>query len=125
LSDPKVLERKAERLADKKIQSRLIETKTKDFIDKLWMSDEEKENFLESFEERKQLKSFKLDDIDKHLEKAYREISDNEEVIKKLKANEIIGKSIWTNEWKWGKSDWKPSDWWLNSEISSFLKQYL
>ena len=41
------------------------------------MSEEEQNKFLEAFEERKQLKSFNLDEIDKHLEKAYREISDN------------------------------------------------
>lgn len=99
LSDPRVLEKKAEKLAEKKIQSKTISDKTNSFIDKLKMNENEKEKFLEAFEERKQLKSFNIDDIDKHLEKAYREISDNP----LPKTQEIIAKTQATWEWK---SDW-------------------
>ena len=101
LSDPKVLERKADKIVQKKLEAKTIEDKTNSFVSKLQMTEEEKKNFLEAFEERKELKSFKIDDIDKHLEKAYKEISD-----KPLpKTQEVIAKVIATNEWK-SSSSW-------------------
>jgi hypothetical protein len=46
------------------------------------------------------LKSFKLDNIDKQLEKAYREVSNNLELLKSLKTKEVIAKTMTTNEQK-------------------------
>ena len=60
------------------------------------MTPEEKKNFEEALEERKQLKSFKSSDIEKHLEKAYREISDDSETLKTLKTQETIAKNMAT-----------------------------
>lgn len=60
------------------------------------MSEKEKKDFEEAFEERRQLKSFKIDDLEKQLTKAYREISDNTEVLKNLKTQEVIGKAMAT-----------------------------
>lgn len=121
-SDPKVLERRAEKKAQKILEQRTIQDKTNAFIDKLKMSEEEKEQFLEAFDERKQLKSFKLEDLEKHLEKAYKEIADDE-AIKKLRQTEMIWKSISMQEWnKWGNSPKKVSD--RNSEWNkNFLKE--
>ena len=110
LTDPKVLQKKAEKLAEKKLiekermkQSETIEKETQSFIDKLKMTDWEKGKFLEALEERKELKSFNLENLEKHFEKAYREISDKP----LLKTQEVIAKTqaIWEQRSDWlGKS---------------------
>lgn len=117
LSDPV----KVDKLVDKRVQkleeSRLIEKSKKDFISKLKMTPEETEQFEEAFEERKQLKSFSIDNLEKNLEKAFREISDNPEQIKAMKDQETIAKTIATWEGKgwdnWGKKQ--------NNDIVDFL----
>lgn len=108
-TDPKKIEKlveekaKALKEAEKKEQeTQLVQTEKDAFIKKLKMSDEEKKSFEEAFEERKELKSFKASDTQKHLEKAYREIA-NEEQIKELKKQEIIANSMATTGWKWWK----------------------
>lgn len=98
----------------------MIDKTTSDFIEKLKMTDKEKKDFEEALDERKQLKSFRSSDIEKHLEKAYREISDNTEVLKTLKSQETIAKAMVTGEGKGGSEPQKKSG--LQNEISDFLK---
>jgi hypothetical protein len=76
-------------------QDKLIEDKKLAFIDKLKMTDAEKKDFEEAFNERKQLKSFNLETIDKHFEKAYREVNDTVD-FKTLNTQETIAKSLAT-----------------------------
>lgn len=123
-SDPVTVKRHIEKEAERKLQIRTIEERKAQFIDRLGMDDTERKAFEEAFEERRALKSFSVDSIDKHLEKAYREIAD-EEQIRKLSAQETIGKSMATgNGGKAGSAGESKNDP-LKSEISSFLSKYL
>jgi hypothetical protein len=78
------MQSKIRKEAEKISQNNLIESKKKDFIEKLKMTDEERESFEEAFDELKQLKSFSTKDLTKQMEKAYRLSTDNEEALKKL-----------------------------------------
>ena len=49
------------------------------------MSDEEKKSFEEALNERIQLKSFSIKTLEKHYEKAYRDVNDNPEALKEIK----------------------------------------
>lgn len=95
LNNPERIEKKINQEADRRIRDRKITEKTDEFIAKLEMTPEEKDKFLEAFEERKSLKSFNVDELDKHLEKAYREISD-EDSIAKLKKDEVVARAMAT-----------------------------
>lgn len=119
-NDPAVREKQIELDVQKRLDSKLIEKSKSDFIEKLKMTPEEKKDFEEAFEERRQLKSFSTNDIEKHLEKAYREISDWEN-LKALKAQEAIAKSMATGEWKGGGGETQKKSG-LQNEISDFLK---
>ena len=57
------------------------------------MSKDEEKAFEESFDERRQLKSFKIDDIEKQLEKAYRDIASDTRS-DELRNNKEIAKSM-------------------------------
>lgn len=99
-TDPKKIQKQIEEQAKKLSEQKEIEREKKSFIDKLQMSKEEVEKFEEAFEERKELRSFKIEDLEKHLTKAYREISDNTESVKTMKSQETIAKNMATWEWK-------------------------
>jgi hypothetical protein len=73
-ADPKAVEKRIEAEAEKRANKRIIQKDKEAFIEKLKMSDEEKTKFEEAFAERMELKTFKPSDVQKHLEKAYREI---------------------------------------------------
>lgn len=120
-TDPKVLQGKIKKEAEKLAQENLIESKKKDFIEKLKMTDEEKESFEEAFAELKQLKSFSTKDLTKQMEKAYRLSTDNEDALKKLWNQEQIAKAMGTWEWKtlWTSEKKKNS---TQEEVASFLK---
>ena len=45
-----------------------------------------------------ELKSFRSSDVDKHLEKAFREVNEDEEMTAKLKAQKNIGQTMATGE---------------------------
>ncbi|MCP4522159.1 MAG: hypothetical protein GY827_10785 [Cytophagales bacterium] len=74
---------------------KIAQAKT-NFIQRLKMDGEELTQFQEAFSERMELKSFKASDIEKHLEKAYREVNDDPEVLRNLKNQEAIGKTMAT-----------------------------
>lgn len=74
LADPKVVEKRIETEAKRLADKRIVQKDKEAFIEKLKMSDEEKTKFEEAFAERMELKTFKAEDVQKHLEKAYREI---------------------------------------------------
>jgi len=120
-ADPKVMQSKIKKEAEKIAQNNLIESQKKEFISKLKMTDEEKESFEEAFEELKQLKSFTTKDLTKQFEKAYRLSNDNEEALQKLKNQETIAKTMWTWEGKTSKS-WWPKKNTAQDEVASFLK---
>ena len=117
--DPATIQKKIKEEAKKIAETERIETQKDTFIQKLKMTDEEKENFINAFDEIKSLKSFNIKDLQKQFEKAYRLWNDNEETLSKLKTQENIWKSmsIWEGKsWKIEKKD----NW--NNEINSFLK---
>ena len=126
VQDPKVIKRMVESEAKKLADQKLIEDKKANFIKKLKMSDEEKKWFEESFSERIQLKSFKISNLEKHFEKAYRDVSDNTEALKEFKKQEAIANAIATWNWKDGKSiaSKKETTTQKNSEFNkNFLKE--
>ena len=96
LSDPKVAERRISMEAQKRLDRMLVDKEKQAFIERLKMTTEEKTLFEEALAERMELKTFKAEDIDKHLEKAYREISDNTEILKTIKSQETIARSMAT-----------------------------
>lgn len=124
-TDPKIVQAKIKKEAEKLAQNNQIEVQKQAFIEKLKMTDEEKESFEETFEDLRQLKSFNIKDLTKQLEKAYRLSTDNEESISKLKTQETIAKTMWT--WD-GKSsinttkETKSGN--LESEIEAFKKKH-
>ena len=75
-----------------------------DFIKKLQMTDEEKEAFEEAFDERKSMKSFSIDNVEKHLEKAYREISDID-IIKRVEKDTAVANIIANQDSKSSSGD--------------------
>ncbi len=103
ITDPKVVERMVEKQANQMAETKLISEKKKEFITKLKMTDEEVTDFEEAFIERTQLKSFKLSNLDKHFEKAFRDVSDNTENLKEMKKQEAIANAQAT----WNGKGWK------------------
>lgn len=108
-TDPKTIEKLVEEKAKalkesekKEMETQLIEKEKNAFINKLKMWKEESEKFNEAFEERMELRSFKVSDLTKHLEKAYKEIANDEQILE-LKKQEIIANSLATGDWKIGK----------------------
>ena len=76
LNDPEIVQKRIKSEAQKLANEERISDKKNEFIERLKMSDEEKTQFETAFEERKQLKSFNMNEIQKHLEKAYREVNE-------------------------------------------------
>lgn len=118
-SDPTLIQKKIKEEAKKLTENNLIESKKEDYISKLEMTDEEKTNFLEAFEEIKGLKSFNTKDLTKQFEKAYRLWNDNEKALSKMKNQESIWKNISIGEWNNWKVE-KKENW--NNEYANFLK---
>jgi len=88
------------RLAEKKAKAmleadKIAQAKT-NFIQKLKMEGEELSKFEDEFSERMELKSFKASEVEKHLEKSYREVNDDPEVLRNLKNQEAIAKTMAT-----------------------------
>lgn len=122
-SDPETVKKHIEREAERKIQYKITEDAKSEFIKRLGIEGDELKAFEGAFDERKQLKSFNSTDIQKHLEKAYREIAD-ENQIAKLKNQETIANVMATGEGgsKSGNDQKKADP--LKGEISSFLSKF-
>lgn len=119
-NDPKVRERKISLEVKKLADKQLIESKKQEFISKLKMTEEERLLFEEAFDERKQLKSFNVNDVEKHLEKAYREVNEN---AYDFKSQETIAKTMATWEWKsWNNKETRNS---ISDEANAFLDKFL
>lgn len=119
-NDPKIIEKRIESKIRHELNGEKIVKAKQEFIEKLKMSDDEKQKFEEAFQERTELRSFKTGDVSKHLEKAYIEISDDINTIKELKSKEKIAKTMatWQGWYSWEKSDNSKA---LKNEISGFL----
>lgn len=125
LKDPKVIKKMVESEAKKLAEQNLIKDKKQEFIKKLKMSDEEIKSFEEAFEERTQLKTFSISNLEKHFEKAYRDVNDDSEALKELKKQETIANAMATADWKGWKqvTNQKQNNVLKNSEYNkSFLK---
>jgi len=126
MQDPKVIQRMVESEAKKLAETNLIDSKKQDFIKKLKMTDEEVISFEEAFTERTQLKSFSINKLVNHFEKAYRDVNDNTEALKEFKLQESIANNIATWSWKNGKQviGKKESNTVKNSEYNkNFLRE--
>jgi hypothetical protein len=84
------------------IAKKLMTDKKDNFIKSLEMSWEELEKFEAEFEDRKGLKSFSADTLQKHLESAYRDSNGNSEALKKVKKDQAIADAMSSSEWKGG-----------------------
>lgn len=102
--DPKLVEKEVSIRVQKEIESKHINKVKEDFIKKLQMTDEEKEAFEDAFDERKSMKSFSIDNVEKHLEKAYREISDID-IIKRVEKDTIVANVIANQDSKSSSGD--------------------
>ena len=118
LTDPKVFERKVSTETQKRLDKKTIEKSKSDFIEKLQMTEDEAKDFEDEFSLRTSLKGFKIEDLDTHLEKAYRSIS-NQDNQKELKTQEVIAKAMVTWEWKWW-SGWMKTQ---SNEVVDFLQR--
>jgi len=121
-SDPKVIDALVEKKLAKKVSSDLITNTKSKFIKDLDIKWEELEKFEAEFTDRQGLKSFNPDTISKHLEAAYRDISWNEEQLKKLQKWEIVWKAMTKSEGKWGNSNKETKNASLKKDISDFMK---
>lgn len=121
LSDPEVYRKKLESEAKRLADARDIERAKEAFVSEMKMDDDEKSKFEEAFSERTQLKTFKADDVRKHLEKAYREITPDTDS-KDMKVKEAAAKAMATGDGKSGGSgNEKPA---INQEVAEFLAKY-
>ena len=102
VSDPKVIERMVQKQAKEIAETKLISEKKADFIKRLKMTDEEVEEFEEAFKERTELKTFSVNNLEKHFEKAYRDVNDNTEALKEMKKQEAIANTMAT----WDNKGW-------------------
>lgn len=126
MSDPEIVKKRIESEARKLADKRIMTEKSDAFIEELKMTADEKEAFQEALSERMELKSFRMIDMRKHMEKAYLEISpDSEEGRKKLWQAEAIGKALATGTGKDATTSPKknPLDK-SRSEAKSFLSKF-
>lgn len=124
-SDPEVVKKLVSKQAKELRDKEKIEDAKSSFIEKLQMEWDELKNFEEAFAERQELRSFKVSDLDKHLEKAFREVSDNTEQLKDLKKNKEIAKTLATGGWKQGGNSKDTNAKSVQDEAKSFVNTYL
>lgn len=121
-SDPAKMEAKIKREAEKLARNKEMETEKKAFIEKLKMSDEEKEAFESELTDLLSLKKYQTQDITKVMERAYRLSADDEQV-KKLKNAEVIART--QSSTKWGSAKWEGNkDAQVKKEIADFKKKF-
>ena len=120
-TDPETIEKLVEKKAKNIVDIGKINDAKAEFIKKLNLEWDELKNFEEAFAERIELKSFKVSNLDTHLEKSYRDISD-EDVNQKLKLNKVIGQTLATWEWKSGGTSGKDNT--HQKEANDFLKKH-
>lgn len=92
-TDPETIKKLVSKEAQLRADERYIDEKKKDFIEKLKMTPEEIKDFENAFAERRELKSFSIENLNKYLEKSYQDISSNLDNLKELKNKEILGKN--------------------------------
>lgn len=104
-SDPKVMENKIRKEAERIATRNLVEEQKRKFIDKMKMEGEELENFENSFDELKGLKSFNpKKNLVKQFEKAYKLSTDDDESLSKLKSAEYLGRTMDAGSKRWANS---------------------
>jgi len=123
LNDPEVVKKRIESEAHKLANERIISEKKDDFVKEFGMTDEEKEQFEQAFNERKEMKSFDVKDLRKHLEKAYKEVDSDSEGRRKLEQQAAIGKATSTANGKDSSSQKDPMAR-SRDEAKSFLSKH-
>lgn len=127
LTDPNEIQKLIDRWVESKVQAKLIDEKKNAFIKELKLSNEELEKFNEAFDERKQLKTFNVSNLEKVLEKSYRDIDANTEALKDYKKTVAIA-NVMANWWKQsgnGSKDKKTSFEKAKTDTRSFLDKHL
>ena len=126
-TNPKMLEKLAEKKARALLEADKIAQAKTDFIKKFDITGEELKNFEEAFSERTELRSFRSAEVVKHLEKAFTEISDDPQTLINIKNQKAIAENmaIWTwKSWSWNISKKMSQRESIQSEVSWFLKKY-
>lgn len=121
MSDPKVIERLVEKKAKEHASISKIANSKLEFIEKFKLEWDELKEFEEAFEERMELKSFSANNVDNHLEKALREISDDK-LSDRLKSQKEIAKTMATWEWATGWTVKKDNS--IQKQSNDFLKKF-
>ena len=121
-TDPETIKKLVSKEAQLRADERYIDEKKKDFIEKLKMTPEEIKDFENAFAERRELKSFSIENLNKYLEKSYQDISSNLDNLKELKNKEILGKNTALGSGKnWNDVKWKDTH---MEEAEEFLKKF-
>lgn len=116
-----------EKIADKKVEKKLTEIKLNDAIDSFIKENklewEVLEKFQKELEDRKTMKSFSLQTIDKHLDKALKD-SIEESNISDTEYTKKVAETMSTGWWKSGSwsSNWEMQ---VNSDVTDFVKKFI
>jgi hypothetical protein len=122
-NDPEIVNKRIESEASRIANERIISEKKDDFISEFKMTDEEKEQFEQAFNERKEMKSFDIKDLRKHMEKAFKEVDSDSEGRRKLEQQAAIAKATSTASGKDSNNQKDPLAK-AREEAKSFLKMH-
>lgn len=120
--DPELIKKKIKEEAKKLAEDEKLENAKNKFIEDSQMSDDEKEKFIETFEDLKWSKTFKSLWLKEQFTKAYKLINDNDKELSKMKTQENIWKSmsIWEGKSWNGETDWNKS----KNPFDDFFKKF-
>lgn len=121
LSDPEVYARRLDADRQKAVEQIKIDAAYERFVGDLKMTDEEKKEFEKAFDERRGMKSFSLETVTTHLERAFREIDKTD--IKTLRSQETIAKTVTTGEPKGGGNAKARTP--LQEELAKFVRDHV
>lgn len=115
-NDPEVIKKLVSQQAKQEVIGEKIATQKAKFIAKLRLEWDELEAFEEAFGERQALKSFKVENLSKILEKAYNDIDADTEALKEYKKNQAIAWVMAWGSWGWGT-------WWNKTKPKTKLEE--
>jgi hypothetical protein len=121
LSDPEVYARRLDADRQKAIEQIKIDAAKEVFVKELKMTDDEQKEFDKAFDERRGMKTFSLETVTTHLERAFREIDKTD--IKKLRSQETIAKTVTTGEPKGGGNAKSRTP--LQEELAKFVRDHV
>ena len=123
-SQPKQQAGLSEEDVQKKVEEWIRKAKLQEkidwFVDKLWLSEEDKQKFLEALDENTPAKGLNLNNLNKILKHSYSDISDD---ISWVANQEVIANAM-ASGWKSNTPSKAKVDDSLKSEVKDFLKNF-